>query len=88
MDDTTARREEIFAALDLRTAYEWNTDLANTWRIYSWSDCNRHGEPVIGPTDRITRAEFDRRKHWCSGSGRLGPDELAQLRGQREGGRQ
>jgi hypothetical protein len=82
MDDD-ARREEIFAALDLRTAHEWNADPANTWRIHSWSDFNRAGEPVIGPNDRITRAEFDRRKWWCSGVGRLSADQLAQLRGQR-----
>lgn len=87
MNDDTARREEILAALDLRTAHEWNADPGNTWHIHSWSDFNRAGEPAIGPTDRITRAEFDRRKRWCSGVGRLSPDEIARLRGQREGGR-
>jgi hypothetical protein len=80
MDDDTARREEILNALNVRTAHEWNADPDNTWRIHSWSDFNRRGEPIIGPNDRITRAEFDRRKHWCSGVGRLSPDERAQLR--------
>jgi hypothetical protein len=85
VDDDTAHREEIFNALALRTAHEWNADPANAWRIHSWSDFNRHGEPVVGPNDRITRAEFDRRKYWCSGVGRLSPDELAQLRSRGEG---
>lgn len=80
MDDDTARREAILNALDLRTAHEWNNAADNTWRIHSWSDFNRPGEPVINATDRITRTEFDRRKHWCSGVGRLTPDELEQLR--------
>lgn len=79
MGDDTARREEIFAALDLRTAHEWNADPANTWRILSWSDFNRRTEPTVGPTDRITRAEFDRRKHWCSGIGRLTPEQRERL---------
>lgn len=82
MDDATARREQILDALDLRTAHEWNSHPDNTWRIHSWSDFNRHGEPVIGPTDRITRTEFDRRKHWCSGVGRLSPAQLEELRGE------
>lgn len=80
MDDDTARREAILDALDLRTAYEWNADPGNSWRIRSWSDFNRAGEPVIGTTDLIPRSEFDRRKHWCSGVGRLLPGELERLR--------
>jgi len=81
VSDDTARPKEI-PTPDLRTAHEWNADRANTWRIHSWSDFNRRGETVIGPNDRITRGEFDRRKWWCSGVGRLSLDELAQLRGQ------
>lgn len=77
MGDGTARREEILAALDLRTAHEWNADPGNDWRVYSWSDFNRRGEPVIGPADRITHTEFDRRKHWCSGVGHMMRTDLA-----------
>jgi hypothetical protein len=80
VDDDTARREAILNALDLRTAHEWNADPANTWRIHSWSDFNRPNEPVIDVADRITRAEFDRRKHWCSGVGRLTPEQRENLR--------
>lgn len=82
MDDAIARREQILEALDLRTAHEWNADPDNTWRIMSWSDFNRPGEPVISPADRISRAEFDRRKWWCSGVGRLTPEQRLQLRGE------
>ena len=80
MDDDDARREAILDTLDLRTAHEWNNAPDNTWRIYSWSDFNRRGEPVIGPNDRIPRSEFDRRKHWCSGVGRLTAEQREQLR--------
>jgi hypothetical protein len=82
VDETTARREAILDALDLRTPHEWNADPENTWRIMSWSDFNRPGVSVIGPADRITRAEFDRRKRWCSGVGRLTADQREHLRGE------
>lgn len=80
MDDTTTRREQALEALDLRTAHDWNADPDNTWRVHSWSDFNRKGEPIIGPRDLITRSEFDRRKHWCSGVGRLTDTQLDHLR--------
>lgn len=79
MDDDTARCEQIFDALDLRTAHAWNALPDNTWRVHSWSDFNRPGEPVVGPQDLIPRSEFDRRKWWCSGVGRLTSSQRAQL---------
>lgn len=61
MTDEQARREEILAALTLKTPAEWDADPRNGIRIMSWSDFGRaaHRDGVDANT-RITWEAFKR----------------------------
>lgn len=59
--DEVVRREEIFEALTMKTAAEWDADPRNGIEIMSWSDFGRGLYAILPDADRetlITWAQF------------------------------
>lgn len=52
----TKRREDLFRALQMKTADEWNMDPRNRIRVMSWSDFGPN-EPIT-PTTRMSWDRF------------------------------
>lgn len=62
MEEQERQREEVFAALEAKTAYEWDEDPRNGLRIVSWSDygwaANKGGHGTR--ESRVTWKQFER----------------------------